>query len=45
MRGGDGLWQNAANERIVGVDGVEGLDCAILLCKDDNILVDGNKWD
>jgi len=33
MRGRDGYWQNAANERIVGVDGVEGLDCAVLCVK------------
>jgi hypothetical protein len=33
MRGRDGLWQNAANERIVGVDGVEGLDGAVLCVK------------
>ena len=33
MRGRDRCWRNAANEGIVGVDGVEGLDCAILSVK------------
>ena len=33
MRGRDEYWQNAANEGIVGVGGIEGLDCAVLCVK------------
>ena len=33
MRGSEGLWQNAAGEGIVGVDGVVGLDRAVRCVK------------
>ena len=30
MRRGEGLWQNAADEGIVGIDGIVGFDDAVL---------------